>query len=164
MAVTSELASGRPPDAGTRPAAPAVILVEPQLAENIGMAARAMANFRLSELRLVAPRDGWPKKGARAAASGAAHVLDGAKLYASVREAIADLNFVLATTRRARGQMKRVLTPEEAMPDACRRIAAGERVGILFGRERAGLENDEVSLADAVVTFPVDAEIGRAHV
>ena len=94
----------------TRPT-PAVILVEPQLAENIGMAARAMANFGLSELRLVAPRDGWPKKGARAAASGAAHVLDGAKLYASVREAIADLRFVLATTRRARGQMKRVLTP-----------------------------------------------------
>ena len=135
---------------------PAIILVEPQLAENIGMAARAMANFGLSELRLVAPRNGWPKKGAHSAASGATHVLDGAKLYADVREAIADLNFVLATTRRARGQMKRVLAPEAALIDLRRRIAAGERVGILFGRERAGLANDEVSLADAIVTFPVD--------
>lgn len=146
----------------TRPA-PAVILVEPQLAENIGMAARAMANFGLSELRLVAPRDGWPKKGARAAASGAAHVLDGAKLYASVGEAIADLRFVLATTRRARGQMKRVLTPAEALPDLHRRIGAGEEVGILFGRERAGLENDEVSLADAILTFPVDPAFGSVN-
>lgn len=135
---------------------PAIILVEPQLAENIGMAARAMANFGLSELRLVAPRNGWPKKGAHSAASGATHVLDGAKIYADVREAIADLNFILATTRRARGQMKRVLGPQEALGDAHRRIAAGEGVGILFGRERAGLGNDDISLADAIVTFPVD--------
>jgi tRNA/rRNA methyltransferase len=143
--------------------APAIILVEPQLAENIGMTARAMANFGLSELRLVAPRDGWPKKGARAAASGAAHVLDGAGLYGTVREAIADLNFVLATTRRARGQMKRVLTPEEALAGLHRRIGLGERVGILFGRERAGLENDEISLADAIVTFPVDPAFGSVN-
>jgi tRNA/rRNA methyltransferase len=162
--MTTEPAPGSPaPDAATAPAAPAIILVEPQLAENIGMAARAMANFGLSELRLVAPRDGWPKKGARAAASGASHVLDDAKLYASVREAIGDLTFVLATSRRARGQMKRVLTPEQAMPDVRRRSAAGERVGILFGRERAGLANDEVSLADAVVTFPVDPAFGSIN-
>jgi tRNA/rRNA methyltransferase len=135
---------------------PAIILVEPQLAENIGMAARAMANFGLSELRLVAPRGGWPKKGAHSAASGATHVLEGAKLYADVREAIADLNFVLATTRRARGQMKRVLGPEEALGEAHRRVSAGEGVGILFGRERAGLGNDEISCADAIITFPVD--------
>jgi tRNA/rRNA methyltransferase len=136
--------------------APAVILVEPQLAENIGMAARAMANFGLSELRLVAPRDGWPKKGARSAASGAAHVLDGVKLYDTTRQAIADLNFVLATTARERGQMKRVLTPEDALRQAHARVTAREGVGILFGRERTGLENDDISLADAVVTFPVD--------
>src|SRR4051812_10620115 len=136
--------------------APVIVLVEPQLAENIGMAARAMANFGLAELRLVTPRDGWPKKGARSAASGATHVLDAAKLYPSVREAIADLNFVLATTRRARGQMKRVLAPEEALRAVHHRGGAGEGVGILFGRERTGLENDEVSLADAIVTFPVD--------
>ncbi len=152
--------SERPPPEAT---APAVILVEPQLAENIGMAARAMANFGLAELRLVAPRDGWPKKGARAAASGATHVLDGARLHGTVREAIADLNFVLATTRRARGQMKRVLAPEEALPDLHNRIGLGERVGILFGRERAGLGNDEVSLADAIVTFPVDPAFGSVN-
>jgi tRNA/rRNA methyltransferase len=158
----SQGGSGRgPPTAPER--APAIILVEPQMAENIGMAARAMANFGLSELRLVAPRGGWPKKGAHAAASGATHVLDGVKLYATVRGAIADLNYVLATTRRPRGQMKRVLTPEEALPDARRRIAAGEGVGILFGRERAGLGNDEVSLADAIVTFPVDPAFGSVN-
>jgi tRNA/rRNA methyltransferase len=135
---------------------PVIILVEPQLADNIGMAARAMANFGLSELRLVAPRDGWPKKGARSAASGATHVLDGAKLYATTREAIADLNYVLATTARERGQMKRVLAPDAALREAHWRIQEGEGVGILFGRERTGLENDEISLADEIVTFPVD--------
>jgi tRNA/rRNA methyltransferase len=136
--------------------APAIILVEPQMAENIGMAARAMANFGLSEMRLVAPRGGWPKKGARAAASGAVHVLEAAKLYATVRDAVADLHFVLATTARERDQMKRVISPEEGAGEAQRRLLAAERVGILFGRERTGLTNDEVSLADAIVTFPVD--------
>ena len=136
-------------------AAPVVILVEPQLAENIGMTARAMANFGLSRLRLVAPRNGWPKKGTREAASGATHVLDGAALYATVAEAIADLNFVLATTARERGQMKRASAPDAAMAEVAARVARGERVGILFGRERTGLSNDEVSLADAIITFPV---------
>ena len=150
-------------DAQAQPRGPAIILVEPQLAENIGMAARAMANFGLSELRLVAPRDGWPKKGAHSAASGATHILETAKLYRTVREAIADLNFLLATTRRARGQMKRVLAPEEALRDVHGRIGAGERVGILFGRERAGLENDEISLADAIITFPVDPAFGSVN-
>src|SRR4051794_40175201 len=135
---------------------PVIILVEPQLAENIGMAARAMANFGLTDLRLVAPRNGWPKKGAHSAASGAAHVLEGAKLYATAREAIADLAFIFATTARERGQMKRVLAPEPAMREAHQRIGSGEGIGILFGRERVGLTNDEVSLADAIITFPVD--------
>ncbi|QFU15997.1 RNA methyltransferase [Microvirga thermotolerans] len=135
---------------------PVIVLVEPQLAENIGMVARAMANFGLSELRLVAPRNGWPKKGAHSAASGATHILDGAKLYDTVRDAIADLHYVFATTARERGQMKRVFGPEPAMAEARRRIGEGQGVGILFGRERTGLENDEVSLADAIVTFPVD--------
>ena len=133
--------------------APAVILVEPQLAENIGMTARAMANFGLSELRLVNPKNGWPKKGVREAASGATHVLDAARIHASVAEAIADLNFVLATTARERGQMKRVLAPDAAMREVFSR--AGQRTGVMFGRERAGLTNDEISLADAIVTFPV---------
>ena len=135
---------------------PAIILVEPQLAENIGMAARAMANFGLSELRLVAPRDGWPKDGARAAAAGAAAILDNAKLYATARDAVADLHFVLATTGRERGQLTRVFGPGPALRDVFARVSAGETVGILFGRERTGLENDEVALADVAVTFPVD--------
>lgn len=156
------------PGAGTdhsKPAStlegPIIILVEPQLAENIGMVARAMANFGLSRLRLVKPRDGWPSggglpKGAHQAASGATHVLAGAEHFSDVRAAVADLNAVYATTARERGQMKRVLTPAGALPGIAARIAAGERVGILFGRERIGLENDEVSLAEAIITFPVN--------
>jgi tRNA/rRNA methyltransferase len=140
---------------------PAIILVEPQLAENIGMCARAMANFGLSEMRLVRPREGWPTggglpKGAHQAASGALFILEQARHFDSVEAAIADLNFTLATTARERGQMKRVFTPVEAMPDVSARIAAAQKVGILFGRERTGLENDEVSLADAILTFPVN--------
>ncbi len=142
---------------------PIIILVEPQLAENIGMVARAMANFSLSELRIVAPRDGWPRKGAHSAASGAVHVLEGARLYDTVREAIADLSFVFATTARERGQMKRVFGPDGAMAEAHRRGAEGQRIGILFGRERTGLENDEVSLADAIITFPVDRQFSSLN-
>ena len=135
---------------------PAIILVEPQLAENIGMTARAMANFGLSELRLVNPKNGWPKKGVREAASGATHVLDAARIYATVPEAVADLHFVLATTARERGQMKRVLAPDTAMVEVAAR--EGQRIGVMFGRERVGLTNDEVSLADAIVTFPVSPD------
>lgn len=136
--------------------APAVILVEPQLAENIGMTARAMANFGLSELRLVKPKNGWPKKGVREAASGATHVLDRATIFASVEEAVADLHYVLATTARERGQMKRVFSPQDAMAELTGR--EGQRCGVMFGRERVGLTNDEVSLADAIVTFPVSPD------
>jgi tRNA/rRNA methyltransferase len=142
---------------------PIIILVEPQLAENIGMVARAMANFGLSELRLVSPRNGWPKKGAHSAASGAVHVLEAARLYDTAREAIADLNYVFATTARERGQMKRVFAPEAAMRETQARIGEGQGVGILFGRERTGLENDEVSLADAIVTFPVDPKFSSLN-
>ena len=138
--------------------APIVILVEPQLAENIGMTARAMANFGLSELRLVAPKNGWPKKGVREAASGATHVLDRATVHATLPEAIADLHALFATTARERGQMKRVHAPEPAMAEVAGRIGRRERVGLMFGRERVGLTNDEVSLADAIVTFPVTEE------
>lgn len=154
------MASDAPAPAATG-AGPVVILVAPQMAENIGMAARAMANFGLRELRLVAPRDGWPqkttrKKGAWQAASGATHILDAARLYATLPEAIADLHAVYATTARSREQMKRIVTPAALMPELPARIAGGERIGILFGRERTGLDNDEVSLADAILTFPVD--------
>jgi len=145
------------------PQRPVIILVEPQLAENIGMVARAMANFGLFELRLVNPRNGWPKKGAHSAASGATHVIEGARLCATVREAIADLDFVLATTARPREQMKRVFGPHEAMRETRFRAGEGQRVGILFGRERTGLDNDEISLADAIVTFPVDPKFSSLN-
>jgi tRNA/rRNA methyltransferase len=140
---------------------PAIILVRPQLAVNIGMCARAMVNFGLSDLRLVNPREGWPRtgalrKGAYAAAAGAVHLLEQAKLYESVEAAVADLNCVFATTARERGQAKRILMPAEAMPDVAARTAAGERHGVLFGPERTGLDNDEIAIADAVITFPVN--------
>ena len=143
--------------------APVIILVEPQLAENIGMTARAMANFGLAELRLVAPKNGWPKKGVREAASGATHVLDAATIHATLGEAIADLQYVVATTARERSQMKRAYAPDAAMADVAARQDTGQRVGILFGRERTGLSNDEVSLADAIVTFPVSDEFSSLN-
>ena len=136
------------------------MLVRPQLAVNIGMCARAMANFGLSDLRLVSPREGWPRtgayrKGAYAAAAGAVHLLESAKLYESVRDAIADLSFVYAATARERGQMKPVQTPARPCRTAAR-ITAGEKHGMLFGPERTGLDNDDVALADAILTFPVN--------
>jgi tRNA/rRNA methyltransferase len=135
---------------------PVIVLVRPQLAENIGMVARAMANFGLDRLRLVAPRDGWPKKGVRQAASGAVHVLDGATLHENVRDAVGDLHKVFATTARERGQAKAITGADDAAAEIALRIGAGEQVGILFGPERTGLENDEIALADAVITFPVN--------
>ncbi len=137
-------------------AGPTIILVEPQLGENIGTTARAMANFGLSELRLVKPRDAWPNPRAHAAASGADRLLEEAKLYDTVEAAIADCTLVLACTARAHDQAKPVIGPQEAAGVMAPRIAAGERVGILFGRERYGLENHEVGLADQIITFPVN--------
>jgi tRNA/rRNA methyltransferase len=141
---------------------PAIVLVRPQLAVNIGMCARAMANFGLSDLRLVAPREGWPtrdpvyREASYAAAAGAAHLLDCARLYETPREAIADLSFVYAATARGRGQMKPVTTPAAAMPQTAARIGAGERHGVMFGPERTGLDNDDVALADMILSFPVN--------
>jgi tRNA/rRNA methyltransferase len=135
---------------------PIIILVEPQLGDNVGAAARAMANFGLSELRLVRPRDGWPNPRAWVAASGADRILDEARLFDSVTAAIGDCSHVLATTARAHDQAKPVIAPDAAARAIAQRIAAGERVGVLFGRERYGLENAEVSLADCIVTLPVN--------
>jgi len=140
---------------------PAIVLARPQLAVNIGMCARAMANFGLSDLRLVAPREGWPpppayRGAAYAAAAGAAHLLDAARVYDDVRAAIADLSFVYAATARGRGQVKPVSTPARAMPETAARLSSGERHGVLFGPERTGLDNDDVALADAILTFPVN--------
>ncbi len=135
---------------------PIVVLVEPQLGENIGAAARAMANFGLSQLRLVNPRQGWPNDKARMMATGAGRVLDAAALYPTPAAAIADCSFVLATTARAHDQAKPVIGPAEAAGLIAPRIGAGEKVALLFGRERNGLENDEVALADFIITLPVN--------
>jgi tRNA/rRNA methyltransferase len=135
---------------------PVVVLVEPQLGENIGAAARAMANFGLSRLRLVKPRQNWPNDKARMMAAGADRILDGAELYDTLEAAIADCSVVLATTARAHDQAKPVVGANEAVRQIAPRIAAHETVAIVFGRERNGLENDEVALADAIITLPVN--------
>ncbi len=137
-------------------AGPVVVLVNPQMGENIGAAARAMWNFGLSRLRIVAPRDGWPNPRAVAMASGAGRVLDAARICTDTAEAVADLTTIYATTARPRDLTKLVLSPERAMADARARVAAGERVGILFGAERSGLENEDVIRASAIVTVPVN--------
>ncbi len=135
---------------------PIVVLVEPQLGENIGAAARAMANFGLSRLRLVSPRVPWPNNKATVMASGADSVLDCAVVFTSLDAAIADCTFVLATTARAHDQAKPVLAPDEAARQMAARVAGGDSVAVLFGRERIGLVNEEVAAADAIVTFPVN--------
>jgi tRNA/rRNA methyltransferase len=135
---------------------PAIILVEPQLGENIGTAARAMMNCALDDLRLVRPRDGWPSQKAVAAASGATSVLDQARLYASVPAAIADLVHVYAATTRDRGFVRRAVTPRQAAAEMRAHLAAHEACGVLFGPERTGLVNDDMVLADTVLTVPLN--------
>jgi len=137
-------------------AGPIVILVEPQLGENIGMAARAMGNFALSHLRIVNPRDGWPNVAAQRAAAGADHILERAELFDTVQAAVADLDLLFATTARAHDQAKPVVAPEAAAREITSHIASGGQAGILFGRERYGLQNEEVALANRIITFPVN--------
>jgi tRNA/rRNA methyltransferase len=143
---------------------PAIILVEPQLGENIGMVARAMANFGLVELRLVNPRDGWPSEKARAAAAKADHVIDGTVVFDTLEEAIADLNFVYATTARHRDGFKPVRSPVTAAETLRTRFRSGEKTGILFGREKSGLSNEDVALADEIVTFPVNPAFASLNI
>jgi tRNA/rRNA methyltransferase len=135
---------------------PVVILVEPQLGENIGMCARAMGNFGLTRLRLVKPRDGWPNLHAQRSAAGADYILDAAVLFDSVEEAVKDCSLLFASTARAHDQAKPVVAPEAAAAEMTAEIAGGGNVGILFGRERYGLENQEVALANRIITFPVN--------
>lgn len=135
---------------------PFIVLVRPQLGQNIGMTARAMANFGLGRLRLVAPRDGWPQADAFAAASGAVHVLDNAELFPDLASAIADCQHVYACTARERGQAKDVIGADAAAGRTVAAMASDENVAIVFGPERSGLENDEVAIADTVITFPVN--------
>jgi tRNA/rRNA methyltransferase len=135
---------------------PVVILVEPQLGENIGMAARAMGNFALARLRIVNPRDGWPNISAQRAAAGADHILDKCELFDTVEQAVADCTLLFATTARAHDQAKPVVGPEQAAREITTEIEGGGTVGILFGRERYGLQNEEVALANRIITFPVN--------
>lgn len=138
---------------------PVFVLVRPQMGENIGAAARAMLNFSLARMRLVAPRDGWPNPKAVAMASGAsAQVLDHAGVFDTTGEAIGDCDFVFATTARGRELTKPIYTPAAAMAETHARIAAGQRVAVLFGPERTGLENDDIARANAIITVPVNRE------
>ncbi len=143
---------------------PAIILVEPQMGENIGAAARAMANFGLTDLRLVAPRDGWPNERAIASASRADHVISGAQVFDTAEQAVADLVFVYATTARNRDIPKAVRGPQFAARHLRKRFDAGQKTGLLFGRERWGLVNEEINLADELVTFPVNPAFASLNI
>lgn len=142
------------------PNPPIIVLVRPQLGQNIGKAARAMLNFGLTELRLVAPRDGWPNPDAGPAASGADVVLEQAKVFDSTAEAIADCNLVFASTVRRRDLVLPVVDPEEMSRNI---HATAGRSGILFGPERSGLETEEVALAQAIVTVPINPDFGSLN-
>lgn len=144
----------------SEPSKPVIVLVRPQLGQNIGKAARAMLNFGLTELRLVAPRDGWPNPDAGPAASGADVVLERAALFMTVEDAIADCSTVFASTVRRRDLVMPVIAPEE-MSD--RIAASSERSAILFGPERSGLETEDVALASAIVTVPINPEFGSLN-
>ena len=139
-----------------KPFAPAIILSEPQLGENIGACARAMANFGLTDLRLVNPRDGWPNEKAEAMAAGAVGLINSARIFNSVAHAIGKLQLVYASTARDRTMAKPVLTPQEAARRLRDAAANGVQTALLFGNERAGLSNDDVALADCIVTVPTD--------
>ncbi len=144
--------------------APAIILVVPQLGENIGACARAMRNFGLSDLRLVRPRDGWPNPDAVPMAAGATDILENARVFRSTEEAIADLTYVAATTARGRGMIKPVLTARECAETLRERSGQQEPTGILFGGERSGLANEDVVLADTIVTIPTAPDFASINI
>ncbi|MEO9820765.1 MAG: RNA methyltransferase [Paracoccaceae bacterium] len=137
---------------------PTIVLVRPQMGENIGAAARAMLNFGLDRMRIVAPRDGWPNPAAVAMASGAGRLLDAATVHDDIASAVDDSTFVFATTARQRELTKPVYSPEAAMKLAAEKIAQGQHVSVLFGPERAGLENKDIAQANATITVPVNPE------
>ncbi|MGO1120844.1 RNA methyltransferase [Rhodovibrionaceae bacterium A322] len=136
--------------------APCIILVGPQLGENIGMVARAMLNCGLTDLRLVRPRDGWPSEKAEAASSGALEVVRGARVFDTTEEAVADLQRLYVTTARSRYMIKPVVTPRQASGEMRRLISAGQKVGVVFGPEKAGLNNEDVALGDAILQVPLN--------
>lgn len=145
-------------------ATPTIILVRPQLGENIGMAARAMLNCGLSRLRLVAPRDGWPNPKAQRAASGADIVLEEAEVFDSVADAVADLERVVATTARNRELVQRIVTARRAAKDIGGWISKGRAVGIMFGPERTGLENDDMVHADTALSIPLNPQFSSLNI
>ena len=156
---------GRPAKGrATTNAAPTIILVRPQLGENIGMAARAMLNCGLSDLRLVAPRDGWPNPKAQRAASGADVVLDKARVFDTVEAAVADLGRVVATTARNRELSQRIVTPRHAAAEMRGWMAQGDKVGILFGPERTGLTNDDMVQADTALSIPLNPQFSSLNI
>ena len=143
--------------------APAIILARPQLGENIGAAARAMANFGLTDLRLVAPRDGWPNARAWSMAAGALSIVEAARVFDRLEDAIGDLQIVYATTARERGAAKPVLTPAEAATRLRAAAGADVKTGLLFGSERSGLDNDEAALATALITIPTSPDFSSLN-
>ena len=136
--------------------APTIILVAPQMGENIGAVARAMMNFGMRELRIVNPRDGWPNAAAEAMAAHGAPIIHEAKIFNSTREAMDGLHYVYAATARDRRMKKPQITPREMAGEMASKTASGQKMGIMFGPERAGLENDDIALCHAVVTIPTD--------
>ncbi len=143
--------------------APSVILIRPQLGENIGAVARAMLNFGWTDLRLVAPRDGWPNDNAVAVASGAGVILDNTKLFLKTESACADLNFVFAATARSRDLTKDVCVPDKAMSDSTNLIGSGQNVGVMFGPERSGLSNADICLANKIISIPVNSDFSSLN-
>ena len=143
---------------------PAIVLVEPQMGENIGTAARAMLNFGLTDLRLVRPRDSWPNEKARTSASRADVVIDDARVYPQMADAVAELKHVYATTARPRDMLKPVLTPRAAMEEARRFTAVGESCGVLFGREKSGLHNEDVAVSEAIIAVPVNPAFASLNI
>ncbi|MEH6833932.1 MULTISPECIES: RNA methyltransferase [Falsihalocynthiibacter] len=142
---------------------PSFILVRPQMGENIGGAARAMWNFGLDRMRIIEPRDGWPNQKAVAMASGAGRLLDEALIYGNAPDALADCNYIFATTARHRDLTKPVMTPERAMEHARALISQGQKVGVMFGPERAGLENEDIARANAIISVPVNPEFASLN-
>ncbi len=139
-----------------RPLIPVVILIRPQMGENIGAVARAMSNFGLNELRIVAPRDGWPNPKSVEMAAGAEYIINDTKIYETFAESMADINIAYATTARARDMNKRVVEPAQAMAEISARST--DKIALVFGPERAGIENEEITLCDSIITIPTDTK------
>ncbi len=142
---------------------PIIILDRPQLGENIGMVARAMMNFELNTLRIVNPRDGWPNDRAYATASGADTIIDNVQKFETLRDAVADLNIIYATTSRYRDMVKTVHTPRSACTEILTQSQEGKSIGIVFGAERTGIENEDITLADALITYPTNPDFSSLN-